>query len=113
MYCSGFVGEDGVGGSGPIKNLHQIMPTALLFLPAADSHHLKNLQDQLHSVLRKIPIRENGVFVGKMKFHMLPDWLVYIVYVCSGFSFVSSKLTNKLILVVTVSVCMLIHDYRH
>ena len=67
------------------------MQMALLFLPAADSQHLQTLRDQLHAVLKKNPIRENGVFVGKMKFGRLPDRLVYIVYVCSGFSLVSSK----------------------
>jgi len=44
---------------------------------------------------------------------MLTDWLVYIVYVCGGFILVFSKLTNKLILDVTVSLCMVIHDNMH
>jgi len=41
---------------------------------------------------------------------MLTDWLVCIVYVCSGFMLVFSKLTNKLILDIIVSLCMVIHD---
>jgi len=46
---------------------------------------------------------------------MLTDWLVCTVYVCSGFMFVFSKLTNKLILLVdnTVSLSMVIHEYMH
>jgi len=44
---------------------------------------------------------------------MLTDRLVCIVYVCSGFMLVFSKLTSKLILDITVSVCMVIHDYMH
>jgi hypothetical protein len=41
---------------------------------------------------------------------MLTDWLMFIVYVCSRFLLVFSQLTNKLILDVTVSLCMVIHD---
>jgi len=29
-----FLGEDGVGGSGPSKRLYLVTPTAILFLPA-------------------------------------------------------------------------------
>jgi hypothetical protein len=82
--------------------------------PTTDSQHLLiTLQDQLHSVLRSIPIIENGGLGGKSRLGMLTDQLVCIVYVCSGFMLVFSKLTSKLILDVIVSLCMLIHDYMH
>jgi len=42
---------------------------------------------------------------------MLIYRLVCIVYVCSGFMLVFSKLTNNMILFVTVSLCMVIHNY--
>ena len=80
--------------------------------PTKDSQqHLITLQDQLHSVLRKNPIRKTGVSGGKRKFGMLTNPFVCIVYVCNEFSVVSSKLTKNLILVVTVPLSMLIHDY--
>ena len=44
---------------------------------------------------------------------MLTDWLVCIVYVSSGFILVFTKLTNKLILDITVSLCMVLHEYMH
>jgi hypothetical protein len=75
----------------PKNNLLSITPKALLFLSAADFQHLKTLRDKLHSGLRENPVSEKGVFVGKMKFGVLLDRLVYIAYVCSGFSLFSSK----------------------
>jgi len=80
--------------------------------PATDSRQcLITLQDQLNSELRRKPSREKGVFGGKSKFGLLTDQLVYIV--CSGFMLFFSKLTKKLILDVTVSLCMVIQDYMH
>ena len=53
------------------------------------------------------------MFGGKRELSILTDWLVYIVYVCSGFMLVSSKVNNKVILDITVSLCMVIYDYMH
>jgi len=44
---------------------------------------------------------------------MLTDWLVCMVYVCSVFMLVFFKLIDKLILDITVSLCMVINDYMH
>jgi len=82
--------------------------------PATDSRqHLITLRDQLHSMLKANLTREKGVFGGKSKLHMLTDRLVWIVYVCSRFMLVFSKLTNKLILDFTVSLCRVIHGNMH
>jgi hypothetical protein len=75
ISCSGFIGEDGVGGSCPSKmtglNLPNNSPvlnsSAEHSTPATDSKHLRTLRDQLHSVLRSNPSRENGAFGGKSK----------------------------------------------
>ena len=64
-------------------------------------------------MLRSNTIIEKEVFGGKRKLGMFTDRLVCIVYVCSGFMLVFSKLTNKLILDITVSLCMVIHYYMH
>ena len=65
--------------------------------PATDfREHLISLRDQLHSVIRSNPSRGNGVFTGKSKLGNLTDRLVCIVYVCSGFMLVFSKLTHSL-----------------
>jgi len=111
-----------VGGSGPRKKTGSSHPTSSPVptssaehgSPATDSRqHLITLWDQLHSVLRSNPSRENGVSGGKRKLGILTDRLVCIVYECSGFMLVFSRLTNKLILDVTVSPCTVIHDYMH
>ena len=111
-----------MGGSGPRKKTETCRPnsspvptsSAQTSSPATDSRqHLISLRDQLHSVLRSNPSRENGVFGGKSKFGMLTDRLVCLVYVCCGFMVVFSILTNKVILDVTVSLCMVIHGYMH
>jgi hypothetical protein len=44
---------------------------------------------------------------------MLTDRHVCIAYVCSGFILVFSKLIDKLILDITVSLCMVINDCMH
>jgi hypothetical protein len=64
-------------------------------------------------MLRSNLSREKKVFGGKNKLGMLTYQLVCIVYVCSGFMLVFSKLTNKLILDVVVFSCMVIHDNKH
>jgi hypothetical protein len=97
MLCSGFIGEDGIGGSGPRKKTGSSHPNSSPVpissdqqsSPATDSrHHLITLRDQLHSVLRSNPSRENGVFGGKRRLGMLTDWLMCIVCVCSAFMLV-------------------------
>jgi len=122
MQCSGFTGEDGVGNSGPRKKTGSSHPnsspvptsSAQPSTPATDSRqHLITLRDQLNSVLRTNPSRENGVFGGKSKLGILTDRIVCIVYVCSGSMLVFSKLTDKLILDITLSLCMVIHEYMH
>jgi hypothetical protein len=76
--------------SGPVFTSN-VQPSS----PTTDSRqHLITLQDQLHSVLRSNPRRENGVFGGKSKLVMLTDWLVCIMYLCSEIMFIFSKLTN-------------------
>jgi len=118
MHCLGFIGEDGIPSDPRMKTVSNHTNSnpvhtsiAQHCSPAADSQHQKTLQDQLHSVLRKNPIRKTGVSGGKRKFGMLTNPFVCIVYVCNEFSVVSSKLTKNLILVVTVPLSMLIHDY--
>jgi hypothetical protein len=100
-----------------------VTPTANLFptsnaqpnSPTTDSQQLliTLLQDQLHSVLGSNPIIENGGLGSKRKLGMLTGRLVCIVYLCSGFMLVFSKLIDKLILDIIDFLCMVIHDYMH
>jgi hypothetical protein len=53
------------------------------------------------------------MFGGKVKLGILTVWLVYIVYLCSGFMLVFSKLNKKVILDITVSLCILIYENMH
>jgi hypothetical protein len=88
MQCSGFIGEADLSGSNPRKKTLSSHPSsspvpinsAQPSSPATDSrHHLITLRDQLHSVLRSNPSRENGVFGGKRRLCMLTDCLVCIM----------------------------------
>jgi len=49
-----------------------------------------------------LEVRANWVFLT-----------VCLVYLCSGFMLVFSKLNNKVILDITVSLRMVIYDYMH
>ena len=111
IYCSSFVGEDSVDGSRPKKKPSSNHANDT---PVPTSSRFSTSENPTRSAACRAeekPHQRKWSFLGKMKFGMLPDRLVYIVFVCSWFSLVSSKWTNKLILVVTVSVCMLIHNY--
>jgi hypothetical protein len=80
----GFIGEGG-GGSGSWEKSGSSHPngspvptsTAQHSSPATDSrHHLITPRDQVHSVLRSNPGRENVVFGGKRRLGTLTDQLV-------------------------------------
>jgi len=86
------------------KRLDPVTPTAVMFLTAvintvAQQQILNIWKPYVISCLQcwgKNPSEKNWVFEGKSKLGILTDWLVCIVYVCSGFMLVFSKLTKKI-----------------